>query len=368
MLPPAIRFGSRDPLPQRLCVDTLGRCIPVTLVTLEHEHRPDALADFRVRTTLWVAIAGVLSLAPLSINNMFQGHIVVGLGVTGIVFVLAVLARVAYKGHFSNLSLVLFPPVLMFLLLSVKEQGITGVMWSYPGIVCFYFIFRERWAWVANAIVIMTVVPVAVAELEPAVAQRATVTLNLVSMFSIMAVRVIGVQQQRLEAMAVTDSLTGLLNRRLLRPSLEQAVARQQRSAEPATLLMIDIDHFKNINDTFGHVAGDQVLAGMAELLKGRLRASDQIFRIGGEEFAIILPDAASRPGHHVAQGLRSAVAGENLIDSHPVTISVGVAKLTKADTPESWLTRADVCLYEAKSDGRNRVVTDTPLPAEHLG
>ncbi|MFT5269441.1 MAG: diguanylate cyclase (GGDEF)-like protein [Acidimicrobiales bacterium] len=334
----------------------------MTLVTPKYEHRPEGLADFRVKTTLWVAIAGVLFLAPFSINNMFQGQILLGLGATMIVVVLALLAGLAYKGHFSNLALMLFPPVLWFLLLSVKEQGMVGVMWSYPSIICFYFIFRERWAWVANAILIMTVVPMASAELETAVALQAMVTLTVVSILSVMAVRVIRVQQQCLETMAVTDSLTGLLNRRLLRPSLEQALARQRRSDEPAILLMVDVDYFKNINDTFGHLTGDHVLAGLAKVLKGRLRATDQIFRVGGEEFAIILPNTASGPGHLVAQLLRSAVAGENLIDSHPVTISVGAAKLDKADTPETWVARADQCLYNAKSDGRNRVVADTPL------
>lgn len=334
----------------------------MTLVTLEHEHRPDALADFRVKTTLWVAIAGVLFLAPFSITNMFLGRLVLGLGATVVVCVLIVLARLAHKGCYSNLSLVLFPPVLAFLLLSIREQGVIGIMWSYPGIVCFYFIFRERWAWIANALLIITVVPMAAAELETAVALRATVTLSVISAFSIMAVRVIGSQQQRLETMAVTDSLTGLLNRSLLRPSLEQAMARLRRNNESACLVVLDVDHFKNINDTFGHMAGDHVLVRMSELLVGRLRATDQVFRVGGEEFAIILPNTASEPGHHVAQLVRSAVAGENLLDGHPITVSVGLARVTTTDTPETWLARADRCLYEAKDDGRNRVVVDTPL------
>lgn len=100
----------------------------------------------------------------------------------------------------------------------------------------------------------------------------------------------------------------------------------------------------------------------MATLIHQRLRATDQIFRIGGEEFAIILPDTAAEPGLHMAQLLRSAVAGHNLIESHPVTISVGVTKLEPSDTTASWFARADRCLYEAKHEGRNRVVTDTPL------
>ena len=335
----------------------------MTLVTLEPQHRPDELTDFRVKTTLWVAASAVLFLAPFSVNNMFQGRLLLGTGATVIVAILTVMAYSAYQGQFSNFSLLLFPPVLAFLLLSVKEQGVIGVMWSYPGIVCFYFLFRERWAWIANAILIMTVVPLSVAELETAIALRAAVTLSVVSVFSILAVRVMTHQQRRLEQMAVTDSLTGLLNRSLLTPSLEQAFARRRRSDEPATLLTLDVDHFKTINDTYGHLAGDKALMGLADVLRSRLRSTDQIFRIGGEEFAVVLPNTASEPGLHVAQMIRSAVAGEEVLEGHPITVSVGVAALTEIDTAETWLARADRCLYDAKSGGRNLVVTDSPKP-----
>ncbi len=127
--------------------------------------------------------------------------------------------------------------------------------------------------------------------------------------------------------------------------------------------MVLDIDNFKEINDTYGHLAGDHALVGFATVLQNRLRTTDQIFRIGGEEFAVVLPDSASEPARHVAQLIRSAVAGATLLDGHPVTVSVGVAALTKDDTAETWLARADRCLYDAKRGGRNLVVTDTPMP-----
>jgi len=331
----------------------------MALPTFEQQHRPDAFEDFRVKTTLWIAVAGFLFVAPFGINNMFNGKFALGLGATLVVMVLVVLARLSYKGHHSNVSLILFPPVLAFLAMSVQEQGVIGVMWSYPGIVLYYFVFKETWAWVANCLTIVVVVPLSVSVLETDVALRAMVTLIVVSVFSIMAVRVISVQQQRLEALAVTDSLTGLLNRSLLTSTLEQAISRCRRTNEPAALLTIDIDHFKMINDTFGHQAGDQVLVGVANLLKGRLRSTDIVFRAGGEEFVVVLPDTDAEPGHHVAQLLRSAVAGENLLDSQPITVSVGVARLQADDTAESWFLRSDRNLYEAKRLGRNQVKTD---------
>lgn len=333
----------------------------MTLPILD-QHRPGAFEDFRVKTTLWIAVAGLLCLAPFGIDNMFNGKFALGLAATLVVMVLSLLAWLSYKGHFSNFSLILFPPVLAFLSLSILEQGVIGVMWSYPGIFLYYFVFREKWAWIANCITIVVVVPLSASVLETAVALRAMVTLAVASIFSIMAVRVITAQQHRLETLAVTDPLTGLLNRSLLTPTLEQSIARSRRAGEPAALLTIDVDHFKIINDTFGHQAGDQALAGVGALLQARLRGTDIVFRTGGEEFVVVLPDTAAEPGHHVAQLLRSAVAGENLLDSQPITVSVGVAKLEKDDSVESWLGRADRNLYEAKRLGRNRVVTDAPI------
>ena len=189
----------------------------------------------------------------------------------------------SYRGRRSRFSLVLFPPVLAFLLMSIDQQGVIGVMWAYPGIVIFYFIFQERWAWVANTIIVATVIPAATTTLEPSIALRAAVTLIVVSAFSIMTIRVIASQQARLEEMAITDSLTGLLNRSLLIPSLEQALDRHGRTGEPATLLTIDLDHFKKVNDTFGHVVGDNVLTVVANVLRTRLQPDDLVFRTGGE-------------------------------------------------------------------------------------
>ena len=334
----------------------------VSLSTIEHHHRPDGLADFRVKTTLWIAITGGVFLAPFAVSNMLRGELLLGGGALGVVAILGVLALMSYRGRRSRFSLVLFPPVLAFLLMSIDQQGVIGVMWAYPGIVIFYFIFQERWAWVANTIIVATVIPAATTTLEPSIALRAAVTLIVVSAFSIMTIRVIASQQARLEEMAITDSLTGLLNRSLLIPSLEQALDRHGRAGEPATLLTIDLDHFKKVNDTFGHVVGDNVLTAVANVLRTRLQPDDLVFRTGGEEFSILLPDTDGEPGHHVAQVLRSEVAGQSLLADHPVTISIGATRLRGDDNPGSWFARADHCLYQAKNGGRNRVVTDVKI------
>lgn len=174
--------------------------------------------------------------------------------------------------------------------------------------------------------------------------------------------------QKRLEAdlreMAATDMLTGLPNRRHFLAQLEQEKARVSRAEEKsAAVLMLDIDHFKKVNDTWGHAAGDQVLRHLATLMREDLRKIDTVGRLGGEEFAVILPGADSAAAEIFAERLRKQVAetpaqhGERSI---PVTISIGVTEIKPLDVSAGdALTRADRALYRAKECGRNRVTVE---------
>lgn len=153
------------------------------------------------------------------------------------------------------------------------------------------------------------------------------------------------------------DSLTGLHNRRAFDEHLPREVARSQRLGEPFCLLMIDIDHFKRLNDTYGHPAGDAVLRSVARAIAGCTRPSDLVARYGGEEFAVVLSGIDSGQALAVAERIRRQVA---LAESglHRVTVSVGVAQYrpSAGDDAEQLLGRADQALYAAKHAGRNRV------------
>ncbi len=155
------------------------------------------------------------------------------------------------------------------------------------------------------------------------------------------------------------DSLTGLHNRRAFDEHLPREVARSQRLGEPFCLLMIDIDHFKRLNDTYGHPAGDAVLRSVARAIAGCTRPSDLVARYGGEEFAVVLSGIDSGQALAVAERIRRQVA---LAETglHRVTVSVGVAQYqpSAGDDAELLLSRADQALYAAKHGGRNRVQT----------
>ncbi|MBT9494508.1 MAG: GGDEF domain-containing protein [Paucibacter sp.] len=172
--------------------------------------------------------------------------------------------------------------------------------------------------------------------------------------------------EQRNFELAMKDMLTGLANRRAISDQLQSTVARAQRQGQYLSVLMLDIDHFKRVNDNYGHQAGDVVLRAVALALQSRLRAQDQIGRFGGEEFLAILPDTSLEGALVLAEALRAAVeATPTQWGAHRIstTISIGVrgGAITGADTADSLVAAADAALYRAKQGGRNRVEASPP-------
>ena len=157
------------------------------------------------------------------------------------------------------------------------------------------------------------------------------------------------------------DALTGLANRRTFETALNREIDRVARSGEPALLLFLDIDHFKRVNDTYGHGVGDLVIKAVAEAINDCVRPMDLPARIGGEEFAVILPNCGAAFGQTVAERLRARVE-HKIVSVGPqqhlgVTVSVGGAYAPQwvRSSPTLWVERADLQLYRAKSEGRNR-------------
>jgi diguanylate cyclase (GGDEF)-like protein len=167
--------------------------------------------------------------------------------------------------------------------------------------------------------------------------------------------------------LSLKDPLTGLSNRRHFHTALVRQIESVARSGESVLLLLLDIDHFKNINDTHGHLAGDQVLRAIGHCLGRCVRPVDTVARYGGEEFAIILPNCRPLFGRTLAERIRQAVSDlcvqVSPLLSIQVTISIGGAYAPEwvRSTPELWIERADTQLYRAKSNGRNQACIDQP-------
>ena len=175
-------------------------------------------------------------------------------------------------------------------------------------------------------------------------------------------------QARQLQRLASTDELTGLANRRALLAFADDALEQAQRSGTALAVLMIDIDHFKRINDSHGHATGDQVLRHVARVLGAGLRERDRLGRLGGEEFLAVLPGAALPQAQQVAERMRGAIDATPLIGPSGevrFTVSIGVAGAREAESATALIDRADAALYRAKNGGRNAVAVDdaTELP-----
>lgn len=161
---------------------------------------------------------------------------------------------------------------------------------------------------------------------------------------------------RELEHLATTDALTGTSNRRHFNEILSLQIAQARRHGVPLSLLLLDVDHFKSINDNHGHQRGDQVLIEFGERLQRNLRTGDRLARWGGEEFVVLLPYCDASAALKRAEALRALIAAEPFTGVGRLTTSIGVAELEPEETVEQWFKRVDEALYEAKSAGRNAV------------
>jgi diguanylate cyclase (GGDEF)-like protein len=166
-------------------------------------------------------------------------------------------------------------------------------------------------------------------------------------------------QTAELQRLSNLDGLTGLHNRRALDARLETELARSRRSGAPLSLLMLDIDDFKEVNDRFSHTVGDEVLKHLAQLMCSQLRDVDLCARYGGEEFVVVMPDTGTSGAVEVAEKLRGVIESESWDGLHhriQLTVSLGVASLRPQEDGSTLLARADAMLYRAKRLGKNRV------------
>jgi diguanylate cyclase (GGDEF)-like protein len=189
--------------------------------------------------------------------------------------------------------------------------------------------------------------------------------LNL--MLRRLVVNPVDVHQRALRRLATQDSLTGATNRRGFMDRLLRAQSEAEAQAEPLSLVMVDLDHFKRINDEHGHGVGDAVLREVAHRMRRQIRRADLLGRLGGEEFAILLPDTDLVGARTQAEHLMAALRSLPFPAVGTVTASLGVAQWNGREAASSWLHRADLALYEAKHLGRNRLVVAEDLDTDLL-
>jgi diguanylate cyclase (GGDEF)-like protein len=322
----------------------------------------DPLAPYRGRIMYGLASAAAVSLIPFAVNAFVQGNPGLGAGILSAVFILGFDAFAIYLKQAPPIPLVLLlVPITVGMAISLKVQGFYGALWCYPTVLLFTFALSRRMANVGSIFLLLIVTALVYYYIDIAYTIRFFVTLTLTIILANIVLSIIVDLHRRLIAQATVDPLTGVYNRRHMERCLSDAIERQRRSSAPTSLLLIDVDHFKRINDQLGHAKGDSVLKGIAALVGGRSRKLDLLFRIGGEEFILLLPDTQEADAAVVAEQLRAAVAESTLLDGRQLTVSVGVSELHQGESLDSWMKHADDALYTAKKAGRNRVVCAGP-------
>jgi diguanylate cyclase (GGDEF)-like protein len=162
--------------------------------------------------------------------------------------------------------------------------------------------------------------------------------------------------EQKLENLATTDSLTQVNNRYKINAEIDKHIARSKRYGEPFSILMLDIDHFKQVNDTYGHYVGDVVLKDLSKIVKHNIRQVDSFGRWGGEEFILILENTQKESAIQIAEKIRDIISITTIADHYKITVSIGVSEYQQDELKSALLQRVDTALYEAKENGRNQV------------
>lgn len=329
----------------------------------EHDFLPAA----RQRIVMVLGFVTVIFFSPFALFSLWRGQWVAAAFYALIIVLQFVNSYRLYRAH-----PMLIPPwvilnlILAALIHSMSVRGINALFWCYPAAFGVLFLSQRSHARINLAVFLSLLIPVAFYFTPFDVAIRFSATLAMVCVSSDVLIGILSEFQTRLAALTLRDPLTNAYNRRHLMDCLEQAITTATQNAQSATLVAFDIDHFKHVNDTYGHQAGDDALTGIVNIVDRLLDQqyqSDHIFRLGGEEFLVLLKNTSLPFGIIFAEEIRTHIAAAPLIASAQVTVSLGVTEYSAPEHIDAWLKRTDDNLYRAKANGRNCVYADsTPV------
>lgn len=321
--------------------------------------------DFPLAVITLLGGMAVFVLGPFAVYRFATGAMLHG--ALNALVVVAIVAAVIYAWRTGNCR---WPGVVLSLISVASTTatallpGAVGLHWFYPALMASYLLMRAGEA----SVLILTALAVLALDGGSFNSTLHMVTFIvsalLVSLFAWVFRWRADAQHHQLEVLATLDPLTGCSNRRAMDSELQIAVNTRARTRVPFSLAMLDLDHFKLVNDRYGHEAGDQVLVQLSAILRAHTRHADRLFRFGGEEFVLLLPGVGDAALFRVCDKLRAVIADTLNYEGHRVCVSIGAAALLPDETWQSWLLRADKALYAAKQAGRNRVVVADGAPS----
>ena len=299
--------------------------------------------------------AGALGITPFAVMRFMNGEYLAGAIDLVIVVGLVTLGTFVYRTRKVRfVSIALSVLCISGVVSSVYISGPQQVLWAYPALMAVFYLVKPRESIVFALALVVALIPRLLPEQNDFQTTTIFITMVVMSSFAYAFSIVTNRQRNLLIRLATRDPLTGAGNRRALENKMAEVVAAHSRNRAPSSLIILDLDHFKAVNDAHGHATGDQILRSITEIVNLRIRVTDSIYRIGGEEFVVVLEAQDIAGAAHLAEQLRTIVEANELVPDRAVTISLGVAEIRYKETSSDWLHRADEALYQAKRAGRN--------------
>lgn len=302
-----------------------------------------------------LSICASIALIPFALYRFSAGdYALAALDAFVIVFMAFIYIYVKKTRNFNAASHVIAVCFLLTEIITVSINGETQLVWCYPATVGICYLIPLARAAVLSTVGLIAVIFILGNSLEAG--HLAAFIISLVSMTVFTFVFAIRnqMQKQQLEELSLKDPLTSTMNRRAFDAFLDEFEKNHPDEHKDHSMIVLDIDHFKVVNDEYGHVVGDQALVRLVTLLRTQLHHDEKIYRIGGEEFVIAPINHSLHDAFDFADRLRKFIEHSNLLDNAPVTVSIGVASYRAGEYPREWFKRADQALYSAKRNGRN--------------
>ena len=315
----------------------------------------DEITDFKIKLRLYITVLLAVGSIIFAALQIVATHLeMVTICIIGTGYFTTVAYQLHNKRHYlwkGRGHLLIIPPIALF---AIYYNPDFGVYWAFVAVVSMFLVLELRDAAISVTIFVLLVFIFIDPYFSPAILHRIYATLTLVGLFSFCLSFLIDRLLVSLNTVATLDPLTKALNRHTFHSAIEIAQEEHQRYQITAILYLFDLDFFKRINDGHGHLAGDMVLQEVARVVQARLRKTDQFFRYGGEEFAVLLRHTSLQNAAHLAETLRTQIEEHKFTDGIAVTISGGLSEVQSDDSVNEWVDRSDAALYEAKSAGRN--------------
>lgn len=311
-----------------------------------------------------ITLAGTLGILPFTVHRILTGEWNVAiLNIITQLTMFSIFFYVYRTRKTSTASWILAALFLSTEFLSVTFKGASQLYWCFPGTVGVYYLIPTSRALILNLVALTIITAQVYDSMSGAECGAFAISLATTNCFIVIFAFRNQIQKQQLEELTLRDPLTGVLNRRAFDIFLETFDKPKEEPNKHAALIMLDIDHFKNINDQHGHLVGDNVLAQLVVLLKTQLHHDEKLYRIGGEEFVIAPINMNIEECFSFADRLRKIIEHSSINEQVGITVSAGVSEINVNETPKSWLGRADTALYEAKVAGRNLTRQAAPCP-----